>query len=410
MTLPTDLEKAQILAQVLKSPEFQDSKRYQELLQYLVDKTSQGGSLKETEIAHDLFGKDSKFDPSTDPLIRSYISNLRKKLEHYHLTTENQFDHIIEIPKGQYLVKFSAKSVHLSPPQRKKYSTYIYPAIILLLIFVVLFQYFFDRPPLTAAKQKQTGNPVWTDFVDNEKHPTLIVVGDFLFLNEKDRVVGRTFWRDPKINNEADFEHALKSNPRVYSQYQISEVSYAGAGAALGLKDVLRMFGGRQANLSVKLSSQLKWDDFDNNNIIFLGTFKNLYKLDTLLSRTDIKYHLSPNGLLVFRDSSKTWESFDLSWRGGDYQKDFSVMIKLVGSKNNTMMFLTGFSEVGVMESVKLVTDSSFLAKAETFLKKRITASPVYFEMVSEAEGVRYTVFQSKIKYLHLLDRSGAEQ
>ena len=140
MSLPTDLEKATILAQVLKSPEFQDSKRYQELLQYLVDKTSQGGSLKEAEIAHDLFGKDSKFDPSTDPLIRSYISNLRKKLEHYHLTTENHFDHVIEIPKGQYLVKFSTKSVHPPPPQRKRYSTYIYPAIILLLIFLVLFQ------------------------------------------------------------------------------------------------------------------------------------------------------------------------------------------------------------------------------------------------------------------------------
>jgi hypothetical protein len=87
MSQPNDSEKAAILAQILKSPGFQDSKRYRELLQFLVEKSSGEASLKEMEIAQQVFGKDSRFDPATDPLVRSYVSNLRKKLDHYYLTT-----------------------------------------------------------------------------------------------------------------------------------------------------------------------------------------------------------------------------------------------------------------------------------------------------------------------------------
>ena len=97
--------KQELLSQILSSPEFHDSKRYSELLQYLAEKSEKVTSLKETEIAIEVFSKDSKFDPNSDPLIRSYISNLRKKLEHYYLTTENKFDYKLVIPKGQYLVK-----------------------------------------------------------------------------------------------------------------------------------------------------------------------------------------------------------------------------------------------------------------------------------------------------------------
>jgi hypothetical protein len=136
----TDSEKDKILSQILKSPEFQDSKRYQELLRYLVDKSVKVTSLKETEIAVEYFGKDSKFDPSTDPLIRSYVSNLRKKLEHYYLTTEDDFDFKLDIPKGHYLIKYVDSKKTGEPKEKFNYAAYIYPVIIVLLVggFIIL--------------------------------------------------------------------------------------------------------------------------------------------------------------------------------------------------------------------------------------------------------------------------------
>ena len=57
MTPISDHEKQLLLSQILESPEFHESKRYQEILQYLIEKSSSGSSLKEFEIARDLFGK-----------------------------------------------------------------------------------------------------------------------------------------------------------------------------------------------------------------------------------------------------------------------------------------------------------------------------------------------------------------
>ncbi len=98
MTEINNNEKEQIISEILSSAEFKDSQRYQDLLKYLVEKTEEEGSVKEIEIAIDVFGKDSSFDPNSNPLIRSYISNLRKKLEHYYLTTENKYN----LPRLKY--------------------------------------------------------------------------------------------------------------------------------------------------------------------------------------------------------------------------------------------------------------------------------------------------------------------
>ena len=104
---PTDTERSTILSRILKSPDFKDSKKHQELLTFLVERSATADTLKETEIALAVFGKDSKFDPTTDSLVRSYISTLRKKLDHYYLTTDDLYSFKLEIPKGHYVIQFT---------------------------------------------------------------------------------------------------------------------------------------------------------------------------------------------------------------------------------------------------------------------------------------------------------------
>ena len=79
MTQPTEQEKEKLLSQILSQSEFKTSRKYQDLVKYLVDKTSKADSIKETEIARDILGKDSTFDPGSDSIMRAYVSNLRKK-------------------------------------------------------------------------------------------------------------------------------------------------------------------------------------------------------------------------------------------------------------------------------------------------------------------------------------------
>jgi len=411
MTEISDSEKQQLLSQILNSPEFHESKRYQELLQYLVDKSSTETTLKETEIAHDLFGKDAGFDTSTHPLIRSYISNLRKKLEHYYLTTENQFPYRLEIPKGQYRVTYAPAGTKIPAGKVALGSPALYLAIIFVLASLLLYREFGPRPSAGPGPPPAAVNPIWTEFLQPESQPILFVVGNYQFLSEKGRLVGRTFLRDPRINSGEDLQRLTEKYPEKFAGSEISDVSYVGAGATLGLPTLLKALGSASDKVSIKLSSQLKWDDLDNHSVVYVGSFKTLGVLDTLFARTNIRYGLSPNTLNVQDATRGGIKLLDLDWRGGDYQRDYSVILKMVGPKNNPMVFLTGFSEVGIADAIKISTDPGFITRVGNFRKSTVFETPLLFEMISEAEGVNYTVFRSRIEYFEeLQDPNGEKQ
>ncbi len=389
--------KYALLNQILQSPEFHDSARYQELLRYLVDKSLKVTSLKETEIAHDVFGKTSSFDPAADPLIRSYISNLRKKLEHYYLTTSDQYDYKLEIPKGQYLVKYTKVSQTIIPKKLRSFLPAMYLGIIGLLLVIILIQFFRGSTVVTA--ESESVNPFWSEYLNNDQHPTMIVLGDFLVLSEKGVRHLRTFLRDPRVNSEKELAKANQQYNNKYGNYLISDVTYLGTSAGLGLSEVMEALKGSSKPVTVKLSSQLKWDDFEKNNIVYIGTLKTLAKLDTLFSRTNLRYHLFPNAISIMDQNNDTIKTLNLNWHGGNYQKDYSVVLKYRGSKNNSIIFLTGFSELGVMESIKASTDSNLIARINAFTQSNISYHPLFFEMISETEGVGYTVFRANIRH-----------
>ncbi len=404
MTEITNSEKEQIISDILVSAEFKDSHRYQDLLKYLVEKTDEEGSVKEIEIAIEVFGKDANFDPNTNPLIRSYISNLRKKLEHYYLTTENKYNYKIEIPKGQYLISYIYTENANEIKKEVRINKYIYLIIILSLLLLLAYQQV--RKPLDLKGVKQSANlpnPIWTEFFRANTHPTLIVLGDYFFMAEKEHSRDRIFLRNTKINSDKDYQKFLKKYPNFYNNLEPLKFTYLRPSSSFGLIDILNVIGTSKQNTSIKLASQLKWEDFDKHNIIFIGTFKTLYKLDTLLSQTNIHYSVEPSSLEIMgnkKDSSKT---FKVSWIASNYQSDYSVLLKIPGSKDNTIIFCLGFSEMGVMDAVRSAVDPNFNERIKKEININIVQSILYFEMVSQVEGIELTSFNSQIKYFSLL-------
>lgn len=401
----TDTEKNEILDNILNSSEFKDSKRYQELLKYLVVKSDNDESVKEIEIAIDIFGKDANFDPNANSQIRAYVSNLRKKLEHYYFTTEDLYTYKLDIPRGQYTVKYvHADSVN-GKKHFKKYLNYIYIPVIILLIALLAYREIdstsFDIENLQATSLP---NPVWFEFVQKNSKPTIIVLGDYLFLTEKNNFSDRIFLRNTKINSEKDFLEFKKTDPDVYSNYELLKFTYLRPSAPFGLLELLNIWNKPSKNLSVKLASQLKWEDFDEHNVVFIGTFKTLYKLDTLLVKTNLRYSVEPSSLTIVNDRQDTVESFKVNWLASNYQDDYSAVIKIPGSKNTSILFCLGFSEIGVLEAVKTASNQNFIPRMEKYYKKDIVQNPLFFELVSHLEGVELTAFRSEIKYFNIFD------
>jgi hypothetical protein len=86
---------------------------------------------------------------------------------------------------------------------------------------------------------------------------------------------------------------------------------------------------------------------------------------------------------------------------GGNYQKDYSVILKLTTANNSSIVFLTGFSEVGVMDAIQSSLDPNLISRIKEFSDSSISNTSLNVALISEVEGLRYTVFGSHIKYVH---------
>ena len=111
--------KSQIVAhldQVCSSSLFATSKRCQQFLRYIVTETLEGRGdlIKERNIASDVFGKGSEFEPGEDSLVRVKAREVRKRLaDFYELHPPEKIQ--IEVPLGGY-----APRIYFSSPANTK--------------------------------------------------------------------------------------------------------------------------------------------------------------------------------------------------------------------------------------------------------------------------------------------------
>jgi hypothetical protein len=98
------------LAAVLDSDVFRRSPKLSRLLAYLCDKYLQGRESEITEysIALDVLGRDAKFDPQQDAVVRVDTHHLRKRLKQYYTGPGRDHEFQIILPNGQYRLQFIA--------------------------------------------------------------------------------------------------------------------------------------------------------------------------------------------------------------------------------------------------------------------------------------------------------------
>lgn len=105
--LPASLLKDEIIAHldlICGNIAFASSKRCQQFLRYIVLETleGRGALIKERNIANDVFGKGSEFEPGEDSLVRVKAREVRKRLsDFYKLSPPDGLQ--IELPVGGYV-------------------------------------------------------------------------------------------------------------------------------------------------------------------------------------------------------------------------------------------------------------------------------------------------------------------
>ena len=109
----TEVGRAEIQAQlerILANPLFKNSKRYPNLLRYVVERTLDGhpGELKERTLGIEVFGRDPDYDTNLDPVVRTTAAEIRKRLAQYYQEPNHETEPRIDLPLGSYAARFQA--------------------------------------------------------------------------------------------------------------------------------------------------------------------------------------------------------------------------------------------------------------------------------------------------------------
>jgi Tol biopolymer transport system component len=96
------------LERILASEVFSRAQQLRRFLTFIVEQTlaGQGHSLKESVLAHEVYGKGTDFDGAADPVVRVDARRLRDKLREYYAGRSDPV--VISLPKGSYVPVFEA--------------------------------------------------------------------------------------------------------------------------------------------------------------------------------------------------------------------------------------------------------------------------------------------------------------
>jgi hypothetical protein len=397
------LEQSQIrhiLAELLESPEFKESQRYRDLLTYLVEESLAGRTPKETTLGIQFFGKDASFNSKEDATVRVYLNNLRKKLEHYYLTTGKNAPLKLVIPVGHYKVEFVPSEGQASHATGRQNTRRVLWWVLASagVVCAFLLGYVVHAPTPAVHTNPTVPNAIWNDFVRPDGRPTLVVLGDYFFLREQNPV--SSYYRTVPINSPEDFLERVARNPGFGKKYQPLEFTFLRPSAVWGLTQILPVLQESPLGFSFKLASEFTTADFKSHNIVFIGTLKTLYSFRKFLHMFGLSRTSEPYESVSVRggegDSVQTFAVG--TQRSSDYVKDFSIIAKGAGPEGSTILMMLGFTENGAIAAPRVACDSTVLRAVHLKYPQLTIAEPQNFTLVVATEGISQAVFKTDIR------------
>lgn len=286
-------ERAQSLGQVERlanSQTLHGSESLCKLLRYLAKHALDhpGAPLKEYQIATEVFGRQTDFDPQVDSMVRVQAGRLRTKLAEYYASEGAEDPTWVELPKGTYVLTFhhgapgSARNhsgasldprheirhdAELSQAMPRKWIAAVVVLSVLLAVALVTAGVLFlqrknsdvqasaDIPQAPAAF-----HIFWKGFITGPEEPW-VIFSNAAFTGRPD--IGMRYYDPARDSKTQILDH------------------YTGVGEVLAVHELDSVFAMLRQRIRVKRGSLFSLDDAKNNDLIFIGSpSENLSLLD----------------------------------------------------------------------------------------------------------------------------------
>ena len=335
---------------------------YERLLRYLGKKTGEGRMPKEIDIATDVFER-SDFDPASDSTVRVYLHNLRQKLDAYYEALPTQPSLRLQIPKGEYrLVLATGEGSQAQRAAGFGNRRYWYATGIALVIIVAFLAGRATVPVGLPAEATAAATPVWQAMLDDGL-PVTVVVGDyFVFAEIDDEGISGRLIRDFSIDDSAEFDEYLRSNPELRSRYLDVRLSYLPLGAGAALEAVVRILHRHNKTVRVIPQSQFRAQMMRGAHIVYVGYLSGMGRL--------ARYPFAASRLAI----GMSYDELIDTETGESYQShagyvmdddigyiDYGYFATFPGPSDNQFLIVAGMRDEGLMRMAAVLADPAEL-------------------------------------------------
>jgi hypothetical protein len=384
----SDPESLQALAHRIRaSGALGRSQLIQKLFDFLIDCSATGRAPKETEVAIEVFGKDTGFDVAQDAMVRVYVHKLRRKLEEYYSAAGLSDPFQLNIPKGAYRIVVHERDAApapeelaespalvaetqtdatleprpplLPPPSRR----WILPVLLAsVVINLALAGGLLWHARRAAPVNPVRASPVWSRMLDSGR-PLWVVLGDYYIFAETDKNMEvQRLVREFSINSANDLDQYLKLHPEFADRYQDMQLNYLPTSAAFALKDLLPLLAEASARTRVVMASELTPEMLKSSDVIYIGYLSGMGMLSDLVFNGS-RFQVGDSfDVLVDRASGKQYISqAALPVPGEQTYHDIGYFATFAGPSGNQIMIVAGTRDVAVRRMADSITRADSL-------------------------------------------------
>jgi hypothetical protein len=384
------------------------------LLQYLARHAVNhpGVSIKEYQIATEVFGRPESFDPHLDATIRVQAGRLRAKLVEYYASEGIKDPIIVELPKGSYALMFHERPVAaatergvaisepLATPRVSSPFRWIAALIVFSMILAAALAVTIDRLLVRQVAQApsvdQSAAPkvpasiriFWDGFLSGHEQP-LVVFSNAPFVGRPD--TGMRYYNAKRDENVPTLDH------------------YTGVGEVLAVHALDDIFRQLRQGIRVKRGSLFSMDDAKNNDLIFLGSpSENLTLLD-IPSTQEFQFqrmHCCSRQanveIINVHPSAGEPKEYQASPSNQPLTEDYAVIALVQGLEPGyAELILAGTTTIGTQAAVEYVCQQNSLDELLGKLRVSTPGQLKPFEAVIRAKVVRGVPVGSELVAVH---------
>ncbi len=355
------------LQSILASPIFHGSKRCQQFLEYVCEKSLSGeaGALKERMIAIEVFGRQPQTDLGDDTIVRVGAREVRKRLAQYYVTPEGAASEVrIDLPPGSYApeIRYASATAHeeapppvvpmvMEPEERpRRRKTILACGAVALAAAGTLVMLKVLAPSPNMQAFQQFWNPVF-----RVPEPLLVAVAHPIVYYPSGRAL--------KLNEEslppqdAPLQRALQLPANALTGADIVPVfnQYVGYGDMVAATEVAAMLARHSKNVRVRLASGIEFADLRRAQALLIGAVTNRWTME-LQQSWRFRFSWTPGLVVVITDAQKgrQWSIVD----DGSAPEDYILICRIRNSFTGGLTLVAaGLKQFGTEAAGRLLAD-----------------------------------------------------